>query len=253
MSDIYALNFRPLTGRSARFDRSIRAGRLYRSGELSSREVVARSTRLDLAFPLVVDLRYAAERERNPAPWQLGSPPLLLIPDDDGTRAAAPHMTLPDTMHDPVAMRAFFDALYRELPFEDTYRAMFPRALRAVAESEGAVLIHCTGGKDRTGILIALIQHILGFDREAISSEYMRTNDSADLAAMAPQLAERLTAAGSKGITTEVTRRIMRVHSSYLAAAFDEIERRCGSIDAYLALLGIETGTIEKLRTTLMD
>jgi protein-tyrosine phosphatase len=218
---VYALNFRQLAGHSELFGQPIRARTLYRCGELMDQEAVLGSTPVDLPFGLIVDLRYAAERARNPSPWPADLEARLLFPADSGEREQAPHMLLPDNMHEPAAMLAFFCNLYRELPFEATYRESFPRALRALADHPPPMLIHCTGGKDRTGILIALVQHILGVCTADITAEYMRTNESADLAALAPQLAERLNSSGSHGVTIELASRILRVDPRYLAAALD--------------------------------
>ena len=45
---------------------------------------------------------------------------------------------------------------------------------------EGAVLVHCTAGKDRTGIVIALIQWLLGVDEDAIVESYSLTEQNLD-------------------------------------------------------------------------
>ena len=250
---IHALNYRAVTGRSKRYGRAMRERQLYRCGELTVGEVVAGSRAVDHAFARVVDLRYAPERQRNPSPWPADWADRIVVPKSEGEQGEAPHMTLPDDMHDAAAMRAFFGDLYRGLPFEPIYFTMFARAVRTIADAPGPVLIHCTGGKDRTGILVALIQHMLGFSRADIVAEYLRTNDSPDLVAHAPQLAERLRAAGSHNVTLDLVRRIIRVDETYLAAAFAAIEARCGSIDGYLAMIGLDEGVAERLRATLLE
>lgn len=49
-----------------------------------------------------------------------------------------------------------------------------------VAVSDGATLIHCAAGKDRTGIAAALILRILGVSRELVIADYLATNNHAD-------------------------------------------------------------------------
>ena len=53
---------------------------------------------------------------------------------------------------------------------------LFSRYFHALAEAPGPVLIHCAGGKDRTGILAALTHHIAGVMRQDIVEDYLHTN-----------------------------------------------------------------------------
>jgi protein-tyrosine phosphatase len=48
-------------------------------------------------------------------------------------------------------------------------------ALRALAASEGAVVVHCAAGKDRTGVVSALALAVAGVDREDIVADYAQT------------------------------------------------------------------------------
>ncbi|HVX45044.1 MAG TPA: tyrosine-protein phosphatase [Mycobacteriales bacterium] len=67
----------------------------------------------------------------------------------------------------------------------DLYRGSLERngrtvaaAVQAIAEApDGAVVVHCVAGADRTGMLIALVLDILGVDRSAIMDDYARTGE----------------------------------------------------------------------------
>ncbi|MFC7583271.1 tyrosine-protein phosphatase [Nonomuraea antimicrobica] len=48
-------------------------------------------------------------------------------------------------------------------------------ALRAMALNDGASIVHCAAGKDRTGVLSALALEIAGVTREAIVEDYVAT------------------------------------------------------------------------------
>lgn len=48
-------------------------------------------------------------------------------------------------------------------------------AVRAVAETDGAVLVHCAAGKDRTGTVVALALDAAGVDPERIVADYALT------------------------------------------------------------------------------
>ena len=50
-------------------------------------------------------------------------------------------------------------------------------ALNDIASSEGAVIVHCAAGKDRTGVVIALALAAAGVDRDAIVEDYLATGE----------------------------------------------------------------------------
>lgn len=72
----------------------------------------------------------------------------------------------------------FFKHIYRSLALEekaiDTWRTFLDLVLK---NNDGAILYHCTSGKDRTGIATILILYILGCSIETILTEHLRTNE----------------------------------------------------------------------------
>jgi protein-tyrosine phosphatase len=50
-------------------------------------------------------------------------------------------------------------------------------ALRLIAHTDGATIVHCAAGKDRTGVVVALALDAVGVDRDAIVDDYVRTGD----------------------------------------------------------------------------
>ncbi len=65
----------------------------------------------------------------------------------------------------------------------DLYRLMLEgngargivRVIEAVAAADGSVLVHCTAGKDRTGVSVALLLTLVGIDRAAVVTDYVAT------------------------------------------------------------------------------
>lgn len=53
-------------------------------------------------------------------------------------------------------------------------------SIRAIADAEGAVLVHCAAGKDRTGVVVALALDAIGVDRAVIVDDYLATAERID-------------------------------------------------------------------------
>jgi protein-tyrosine phosphatase len=60
----------------------------------------------------------------------------------------------------------------------EKYRPQFARAATAIAQSDGAVVVHCQGGRDRTGVLVALLLALAGVELEAIVADHVRSEES---------------------------------------------------------------------------
>jgi protein-tyrosine phosphatase len=72
----------------------------------------------------------------------------------------------------------FFKHIYRSLALQEeaieTWRKFFNYVLK---NDDGAILYHCTSGKDRTGIATIILLYVLGCSKETIIEEHMRTNE----------------------------------------------------------------------------
>src|SRR6202000_681811 len=99
-------------------------------------------------------------------PWSTLPEKNLLTIGDAGLEREAPHKELVRRKGITCAdVDRFYHGLYSRLPFDQLYGNLFARALIALSETSGRVLIYCSAGKDRTGMMAALIQHMLGVGR----------------------------------------------------------------------------------------
>jgi protein-tyrosine phosphatase len=133
------------------------------------------------------------------------------------------------------------------LIFLDHFRENAVAGVRAVARApEGCVVVHCVGGKDRTGLLTAFLLHIAGVDTEQVAADYalseerLRSRHEAWLAA-AETDAER-----------ERLRRISRTPAAAMIGVFEELERRCGGVEGYLRSGGLTEADLELARRRLV-
>ena len=173
-----AINFRDFGGHPSRYGGTVREDRLYRCGHLAAIAPNDIERLLGLDFALIADLRYAHERNTDRSPWPAAYAPRLFA--HSGSRSSdAPHIALLKWIGEGnTSMHQRTIAFYRKMPFNRHYRPLFVDILNKLAALDGRVLIHCTAGKDRTGILAALILHALGVSRDAIIADYMRSGQS---------------------------------------------------------------------------
>lgn len=119
-------------------------------------------------------------------------------------------------------------------------------ALNAVARApEGGVVVHCVGGKDRTGLLVAFLLHLAGVPDEDVAADYALSEE---------RLRERHEAwyaAAESDEELERLRRIARTPAASMLGVFAELERRYGSIEGYLRSTGVAEEELERLRRRL--
>lgn len=125
--------------------------------------------------------------------------------------------------------------------------------LAGLARDDGASLINCMAGKDRTGMAVAMLHMALGVHRDDIMADYLLTNSAGDVAA-------RIAAGGAAIRSTvgelepDVLRVMMGVEAEYLDTAFAAIREQHGSEDAFLSnALGVDQPLRDALRARLVE
>lgn len=234
-------NFRDYGDYATAAGRRVRPGRLLRSAHHARASDADLERVKALGIAAVVDLRRPGERRDQPSRRHQGFAAALIEGGlDDG--AEAPHIAFLKTQDlTPDSGRRFMDMTYRRLPFDAAHLDVFARYFRALAQADGAVLIHCAAGKDRTGFLAALTHHLLGVGRDDMVQDYLLTNTAVDLAGRAPAIARQLEKMTGRVASDAAVVAFLGVEAAYLEAAFAEIEARHGSVDAYLEqALGVD-------------
>jgi protein tyrosine/serine phosphatase len=245
-------NFRDF-GDYAAGDRRLRAGVLYRSGH-PGRATDADLDRLaGLGVSLIVDLRRSPEREREPGrrwPGFAGS-----VIENDIAQVTLQEWTEFVLTSDPTPerVRNYMLDYYAKVMFEPRYLDLYSRYFRALAETDGAVLVHCAGGKDRTGILCALTHHLAGVDDEDIAADYLLTNDMDRIRARLPLVKQTTLEMFGKDVSDETLVAVMRAEAEYLQVALATMRDRHGSLEGYLDdALGLDSHARGGLRERLL-
>ena len=232
-------NFRDFGGYDTACGRSVVRGRLFRSGHhhLATDADVAKMR--DLGVTAIVDLRHPSERRREPSRRWDGCAATVIESDieTDG----------PDWVDRlagaPLTPEWFFEdtkAGYRGNPFQPRHIDLFRRFLHAAADTEGAVVIHCAAGKDRTGIACALLHHVAGVHHDDLMADYLLTNDEGRIQRRIKSAGDWLEKQLGFRVADEAVRVAVTVYPEFLDNAFDAMAEQCGSIDGYVEqVLGI--------------
>jgi protein-tyrosine phosphatase len=121
-------------------------------------------------------------------------------------------------------------------------------ALRGIAHSPGAALVHCAAGKDRTGVVVALALTAAGVGRSAVISDYMAT------AERMRAVLDRLRASRTYAQDTNSTPSDDHMpHPETMARFLDVLDTRYGGILAWLADQGFGPADVAALRAKLLD
>lgn len=245
-------NFRDFGGYVGAEGRSMAPGRFWRSAHHGRATPADLDAIGALNLTTVVDLRRPKERES-----ELSLRPATfsgqVIECDLGDRLEAPHVAfLRDTDLTPASVDAFFLDYYAKAPFEPRHPILFRRYFEALLAQEATVLIHCTAGKDRTGLLAALTHHVLGVHRDDAISDFLLTNTAARVEARAPTVAKALAESLGKLPSDMAVRMFLGVDGKYLDAALAAIAQERGSLEAYLGDLGVDQTAITRLRASYL-
>ncbi|MFI6283987.1 tyrosine-protein phosphatase [Streptomyces sp. NPDC051018] len=249
-------NFRDVGGLPTVDGRTVRHGRLFRSGHLADATASDASFLSGLGLHTIFDFRNAAD-------MRLEGPDVAL----PGVR----NLNLP--LSDP-ADGAEFWTMVREGDLDqlrtiladgkaadrmsESYRVMITqrtgehsRILHALAEDSVPALMHCAAGKDRAGLSIAVSLLAVGVEREAIEADYLKSNDP-----HRRYLVRRKdnSPAGMSPEVMELLRPLFDARREYLHSAFDAIEATWGTTERYLGDgLRVAPETRERLRARLLD
>ena len=226
----------------------LRRGKLFRSGHHNRATDADLKRFADLGVATIVDLRRPSERIDQPsrrAPGFAG----LVIESADGEAVEAPHISfLRNTDLTEDSVRGFMAETYRTMPFDPRHIDMFRRYFETLLSEEGAVVIHCAAGKDRTGLLAAMTHHAVGVSRDDLMEDYLATNAAVRLKERAPEIRKRIQEAYGRPASDEAVIAFLGVEPAFIDAAFASIDSRYGSLDVYLAeVLGVDSVAREQL------
>jgi protein-tyrosine phosphatase len=230
-------NTRHVGGYPAADGRVVRDHVLIRADALHRLDDDGRSLLAGLGVRTVLDLRRLSEVEANPD---------LL----DGVGADVHHLPLFDEGRGVGGIADF------ELTLEFVYRSLiehsgpaFAQAVRMLA-APGALpgIVHCTAGKDRTGILTAMVLEVIGVPDELIALDYAATSGF-----LSDEYRDDLVATiTAQGLEREVALELLSSDPELILATLGHARRLGGSVAGYLTTHGVTEAELESLREALL-
>jgi protein-tyrosine phosphatase len=240
------LNARDLGGHSTVDGGETRYGRVVRSDSIRQLTDAGWRALLEYGIHTVGDLRGDHERQDDP-PAHVGvavvHAPFMEANDAEFEELSAEVEAASEAAPDlETATRDVY------LIFLERFKENVAAGIRAVARApEGGVVVHCMGGKDRTGLLTAFLLHLAGVDDEQIAADYALSEER-----LRPRHEEWLAKAETEA-ERERLRRLSRTPAASMLGVFAELERRHGSIEQFLREGGLSDEDLALARARLRD
>ncbi|QEO15644.1 tyrosine-protein phosphatase [Agromyces intestinalis] len=229
-------NFRDVGGLPAA-DGIVRSGVLYRSDGLFRLGDDGRDHLRELGLSRVIDLR--DEREAHAMPDDLDGLDLQVrrLPVFEGSGASQG------------AGGVSLEVLYERIVTQ--HSRVVVDAVRDISTADGAVLVHCTAGKDRTGVVVAMTLLAVGVDRDAVIADYERTEQN-----LAGEWLEgMIEMIGRYGVPDSPELRVLMGGSppEAIESAIERVEREHGSARDYLLASGLALSELAGLEARLLE
>jgi protein-tyrosine phosphatase len=208
---------------------------LYRSGNLARLEEQGIDAISQLGIRRVIDLRDDEEVEA--APSRLGDLDV-------------------DVQRVPLFLGSVASFFTEDVPLSEMYRRLVDESAERIVEvvrgiaAEQPVLVHCTVGKDRTGLTVAFALAAAGVDRDAVVADYARTE------ALLPEwrnrhVLEKIREHHPEAVHLEEL--AMKSPAPVMAALLESVTERYGSPAAYLQAHGLTDAELSRLREVLIE
>ena len=213
-----------------------RWGAVVRSDSLAALTPAGRDALVAYGVRAVVDLRLPAEIAEHPNPFA--------EPGDHGIAYRNVSIVDPAAGFPPGTMTLAENYLWSL----DRFRALVATAMAAIANApEGGVLIHCAAGKDRTGLISALLLAVAGVPDQTVAADYaltaelLRPRDQQWLENGPGDRAEREALLARFTPTAEVMLEVLH-----------QLSQRYGGVEAYLLHAGVAPDDVARLRARLL-
>jgi protein-tyrosine phosphatase len=232
------LNVRDLGGHPTEHGGETSYGAYVRAASIDRLTESGWQALVDYGVRTIVDLRLEEERDVQVPP---GLPVVALH------RPMAPAFGHPDWWEHSLDGEPAEATRGAYLAFLERFGAHFAEAVTAIASAdEGAVLFHCMGGKDRTGLVAALMLRLAGVGPGAIAADYALSADN-----LGDWLDSWIEAAEDDEERARRTR-ICASPAEAMLAVLAAVDERFGGAEGYLCAAGVDEELLDRVRARLL-
>jgi protein-tyrosine phosphatase len=232
-----AVNFRDLGGYLGADGQRVRWRRLFRADGLSSLSPTDLKIVADLGIRTVIDLRTAPEVQGGRFPVE--AYPVTFV-----------HVPFIDTLPDFEAFKrvpGMLASQYTDMVRDGTAHIKEILTILAREDTYPAV-VHCTAGKDRTGVISAIVLSLLGVQRQEVIEDYALSGSAmqrlrAKLVGLYPEAEEAIGQADE----------MFSADPHNMVGLLEVLAEDHGSIERYVVDLGVPPQTVEALRALLLE
>lgn len=228
------INLRDLGGLATESGGTTRPGRLLRSESPHTLSESGLRAVLDLGIGTVVDLRTTSERDHRPSP----------LVEAGVHTSHAPIFTDDEDYPDHLATASEVYCWWlRER------RTGVAAAMNAVASAPAApILVHCHAGKDRTGVVVALVLRLAGIGVDAIADDYAISGVQ-----LAEMLARDRVTALERGMDAVRVERLFTVRREAMVQTMECVDTEHGGVVSLMRGIGLDDTRIERLANLLIS
>jgi protein-tyrosine phosphatase len=229
-------NFRDLGGYKRADGRETRFGKLYRADDLSKLTENDLMTLKELGINIAIDLRQSREVYAKPYPILLAEDDFFSyynVPLNDGLNAVDFQGPSPPDL----------PTLYKSLLKDSSWliKKVFEILL---ANPNGKAVFHCTVGKDRTGVIAALILSLSGVSEEDIVADY-----SCTYSYMQPHFEKMVE--NYKKINVDIQPQVLLSEPAFMQELLDYLQQEFQETENYFSYLGFDEREIQALKNIL--
>lgn len=233
------VNFRDLGGYPTADGRRLRWRRLFRSDALHAltpgdverlRDALALSDIVDLRSTYELDSEGRGLLEAESIAFH--HTPLFDGDPSAGDRGSAAQLSLGD----------------RYVGLMEVAHAKIVNVVRILAHAQGGAVYHCAAGKDRTGVISAVLLGVLGVSDELIVSDYALSGEQIDAI-----IARVMSMKGYKDTLREMPEDTLHARPESMQTVVDRVAERWGGMEGYVLAGGLAPADVERLRATCLE
>lgn len=214
---------------------AIRPGIFYRADALNRLTPAGRTALVGLGVRTVVDLRSGLDR-------RIGGRDRLR-----GVGAEVKRFPIYGGRMDPATIE--IRAVYRAIITDNG--GAIAATIHTIANSDGAVVVHCTAGKDRTGLVVAFCLLAIDIDADVVLADYVLTQGN-----LAGEWTQRMLRKVRR-FRVPMNERLMEVIAHSPEAVLREtlawVDSEYGGVRGYLDSIGVDEAVVARLRTRLIE